>query len=189
MQTLMKRAATTAIALAGLSQFALAQDAPQQAVLNGADTAWILVATCLVLMMTVPGLALFYAGLVRKKNVLSTMMQSFAATCLVALLWIFFGYSFAFTGTGAWIGGTDRLFLQEVQGRGGRARARRGVPCRRADDETMTDDDWLCLQSVGLTPELARRAREGRARIETSPAAPSRTASSSTPGSREPGED
>jgi Amt family ammonium transporter len=108
MQTMIKRAALAVAALVAVSQSASAQTAS----LNGADTAWILVATCLVLMMTVPGLALFYAGLVRKKNVLSTMMQSFAATCLVALLWIFFGYSFAFTGTGALIGGTDRVFLQ-----------------------------------------------------------------------------
>ena len=84
----------------------------QSAALNGADTAWLLVASCLVLMMTVPGLALFYAGLVRKKNVLSTMMQSFATTCLISLLWIFVGYSLAFSGQGALIGDTSRLFLR-----------------------------------------------------------------------------
>ena len=78
---------------------------------NAADTAWLLSATCLVLMMTVPGLALFYAGLVRKKNVLSTMMQSFAACCLVTLLWIAIGYSLAFDGTAALTGGLNRLFL------------------------------------------------------------------------------
>lgn len=79
--------------------------------IDGADTAWMMVATAIVLMMTIPGLALFYAGMVRKKNVLATMAQSLAATALVSLLWIAFGYSLTFTGDGAWIGSTDRLFL------------------------------------------------------------------------------
>ncbi len=83
----------------------------QNPVLSPADTGWIMAATCLVLMMTVPGLALFYAGLVRKKNVLSTMMQSFAACCLVSLLWIFFGYSLAFSGTAPYLGDGARFFL------------------------------------------------------------------------------
>ncbi len=83
-------------------------------VLNTGDTAWVLVSTCLVLMMTVPGLALFYGGLVRKKNVLSTLMQSFAATCLVSLLWVFFGYSLAFGGSGAFIGDTSKFFLAGI---------------------------------------------------------------------------
>jgi Amt family ammonium transporter len=107
MHRLLKQGAAGLPALVLMSQGAMAQaQAP-----NAADTAWILVAACLVLMMTVPGLALFYAGLVRKKNVLSTMMQSFAATCLVALLWIFVGYSFAFSGQGAFLGDANRLFL------------------------------------------------------------------------------
>ena len=89
----------------------MATPASAQTTLDKADTAWILVATCLVLLMTVPGLALFYGGLVRKKNVLSTLMQSFAATCLVSLLWIFVGYSLAFSGTGAILGDGARLFL------------------------------------------------------------------------------
>jgi ammonium transporter, Amt family len=83
----------------------------QAAELNAADTSWILAATCLVLMMTVPGLALFYAGLVRKKNVLSTMMQSFAACCLVSLLWIVIGYTMAFSGDAPYLGSFDNLFL------------------------------------------------------------------------------
>lgn len=107
MQKLMVRVAITTLAWVVISQKALAQEPG----LNGADTAWVLAATCLVLMMTVPGLALFYAGLVRKKNVLSTMMQSFACCCLVSLLWIFFGYSFAFSGTAPYLGDTTRLFL------------------------------------------------------------------------------
>ena len=78
---------------------------------DAADTAWMLGATGLVLMMTIPGLALFYAGMVRKKNVLATMAQCMAATFLVSLLWAFIGYSLAFTGDGAYIGTLDRVFL------------------------------------------------------------------------------
>jgi ammonium transporter, Amt family len=87
----------------------------QQGKIDGADTAWMVVATAIVLMMTIPGLALFYAGMVRKKNVLATMAQSLAATALVSILWIAFGYSLAFTGGGAWLGSTDRLFLRGLE--------------------------------------------------------------------------
>jgi ammonium transporter, Amt family len=79
--------------------------------IDGADTAWMIVATSIVLMMTLPGLALFYAGMVRKKNVLATMVQSLAATALVSILWVIVGYSLAFTGDGALIGTLDRFFL------------------------------------------------------------------------------
>src|SRR4030081_296662 len=79
--------------------------------IDGADTAWMIVATSIVLMMTIPGLALFYAGMVRKKNVLATMAQSRAATALVSVLWVAFGYSLVFTGEGAFIGTFDRVFL------------------------------------------------------------------------------
>src|SRR4051812_16941976 len=75
--------------------------------IDAADTAWMIVATALVLMMTVPGLALFYAGMVRKKNVLATMAQSLAAVALISILWVAFGYSLAFVGDGAWIGSLD----------------------------------------------------------------------------------
>jgi len=61
--------------------------------IDGADTAWMIVATALVLMMTIPGLALFYAGMVRKKNVLATMAQSLTAVALISILWVIFGYS------------------------------------------------------------------------------------------------
>jgi Amt family ammonium transporter len=84
----------------------------QASKVDGADTAWMISATSLVLMMTIPGLALFYAGMVRKKNVLATMAQSLAATFLVSILWVFIGYSLAFTGDGAVIGTLDRIFLQ-----------------------------------------------------------------------------
>src|SRR5215207_11479308 len=79
--------------------------------INAADTAWMIVATALVLMMTLPGLALFYAGMVRKKNVLATMAQSLAAVALISILWVAFGYSLAFVGDGPWLGTLDRWFL------------------------------------------------------------------------------
>ncbi len=82
------------------------------------DTAWMLASTALVLMMTIPGLALFYAGMVRKKNVLATLMQSFAVCCLVTIVWMVVGYSLAFTnGTGAtapYIGDFSRVFLNGI---------------------------------------------------------------------------
>ena len=103
----LSRLAVAAVAmLAGTPAFA------QSGKIDGADTAWMIGATGLVLMMTIPGLALFYAGMVRKKNVLATMAQSLAATFLVSILWAFIGYSLAFTGHGAWIGTLDRIFLQ-----------------------------------------------------------------------------
>jgi len=80
--------------------------------LDTGDTAWMLTSTALVLMMTIPGLALFYGGMVRKKNVLATAMQSFAITCLVTVLWMVVGYSLAFTGDGAYIGSLGRFFLK-----------------------------------------------------------------------------
>jgi Amt family ammonium transporter len=79
--------------------------------INAADTAWMIVATALVLMMTIPGLALFYSGMVRKKNVLATMAQSLAAVAMISILWVAFGYSLAFVGDGPWLGTLDRWFL------------------------------------------------------------------------------
>ncbi|MDX8479078.1 ammonium transporter [Mesorhizobium sp. VK24D] len=82
-------------------------------VLDTGNTAWMLTSTALVLMMTIPGLALFYGGMVRKKNVLATIMQSFAITCLVTVLWFMFGYSLAFSdggSTNAYIGGFSKFF-------------------------------------------------------------------------------
>ncbi|TIX06436.1 MAG: ammonium transporter, partial [Mesorhizobium sp.] len=74
---------------------------------------WMLTSTALVLMMTIPGLALFYGGMVRKKNVLATIMQSFAINCLVTVLWFMFGYSLAFSdggSTNAYVGGFSKFF-------------------------------------------------------------------------------
>ena len=79
--------------------------------INTGDTAWVLVCTALVLLMTIPGLTLFYGGMVRKKNILSTMMQSFALCALISVVWMVAGYSLAFTNGDAWIGGSSRLFL------------------------------------------------------------------------------
>src|SRR5438034_1962586 len=79
--------------------------------ISSGDTAWMLSSTALVLLMTIPGLALFYGGMVRKKNVLATVMQSFAITCLVTVLWVVVGYSIAFTKGGPIIGSFDRFFL------------------------------------------------------------------------------
>ncbi|MDP6477341.1 MAG: ammonium transporter [Nitrospinaceae bacterium] len=90
---------------------ALAEEAPA---LNSGDTAWMLTATALVLFMTIPGLSLFYAGMVRSKNVLSVLMQCFAITSLMTVLWAVYAYSIAFGGDGAFWGGLDKMFLKGV---------------------------------------------------------------------------
>ena len=83
--------------------------------MNAADTAWIIVATALVLFMTLPGLALFYGGLVRARNVLSVFMQCFGIACLMSVLWLAFGYSIAFgSGTSGYWGGLSHMFLSGV---------------------------------------------------------------------------
>ncbi len=82
--------------------------------MNGADTAWIIVATALVLLMTLPGLALFYGGLVRARNVLSVFMQCYAIACLMSVLWFAFGYSIAFGDGNAIWGGLGKMFLTDI---------------------------------------------------------------------------
>jgi Amt family ammonium transporter len=82
--------------------------------LNSGDTAWMLTSSALVLMMCVPGLALFYGGMVRKKNVLATLMQSFACTCLITILWWVIGYSWAFTPGNGFIGGATRAWFSGI---------------------------------------------------------------------------
>jgi len=80
--------------------------------MNAADTAWIITATALVLFMTLPGLALFYGGLVRARNVLSVFMQCYAIACLMSILWLAFGYTIAFgAGESGYWGGLGKLFL------------------------------------------------------------------------------
>ncbi|MGA1562416.1 MAG: ammonium transporter [Gammaproteobacteria bacterium] len=101
-----------AAALLGLGLFSGVAQADE---LVAADTAWILTSTALVLFMTLPGLALFYGGLVRSKNVLSVLMQCFAIAGIASLLWMMLGYSLAFAEGSPWVGGWDRLFLAGVQ--------------------------------------------------------------------------
>ena len=103
--------------LTALPTFAQADDSATA--LNSGNTAWVLTATALVLFMTIPGLSLFYAGLVRSKNVLSVLMQCFAITCLVSLLWFAIGYSLAFStqsngAMNSFIGGLDNMFLADL---------------------------------------------------------------------------
>jgi Amt family ammonium transporter len=115
----LKKFGTGALAAAGalaLSAGTALADAAPPDPLNSGDTAWMLTSSALVLMMTIPGLGLFYAGMVRKKNVLATMAQSFGATCIITVLWMIIGYSIAFTpndnaSTNQFIGGFKYLFL------------------------------------------------------------------------------
>ena len=83
--------------------------------LDTGDTAWVLTATAIVLLMTIPGVALFYGGMARKKNVLSVLMQSFAITCLISIIWMIVGYSLAFSkGESSYIGNLDFSFLAHL---------------------------------------------------------------------------
>ena len=100
-----------AIGLVG-SLCALAEPALAADELNSGDTAWMLTSSLLVLMMTIPGIALFYGGMVRKKNVLATLMQSFAVCCMATIIWMVIGYSLAFSGDGPFVGDLGQLFLK-----------------------------------------------------------------------------
>lgn len=99
-------AGSATMAAAALPSIAFAED-----VLSSGDTAWMLMSTVLVLFMTIPGLSLFYAGMTRAKNGLSVMMQCFAITAVMTVIWALYGYSIAFGGEGAYWGGLDKLFL------------------------------------------------------------------------------
>src|SRR5690349_23372367 len=101
------------LALLVVAGSALAQGAPAPAP-NKGDIAWMLTSTALVLLMSVPALALFYGGLVRSKNMLSVLMQVFVGFSLITVLWCVYGYSFAFTTGNAFIGSADRLFLSGI---------------------------------------------------------------------------
>jgi Amt family ammonium transporter len=94
-----------------LPQLAMAQDAP---VFNNGDIAWMLVSTAFVLLMSIPGLALFYGGMARAKNMLSTMMQIFTIFCVIAVLWVVYGYSMAFSNGNAFFGGLGKTLLSGV---------------------------------------------------------------------------
>jgi len=120
--------------------------------INSGDTAWMLTSMALVLMMTVPGLALFYGGMVRKKNVLATVMQSFAITCLVTVLWVIVGYGIAFIPGGPFIGSfMDRFFLNGMlfQNEAGKITVSHLAP-------TIPESVYMCFQMTFaiITPAL-----------------------------------
>src|ERR1700690_2764986 len=120
-ETLKKAGLGAAATLGSLLAMAGGAYAATKDPLNSGDTAWMLTSMALVLMMTIPGLGLFYAGMVRKKNVLATVMQSFAITCVVTILWFIIGYSNAFTNNdwnnpGAFIGSFSHWFLSGING-------------------------------------------------------------------------
>ena len=98
---------------------AVAAEAEEEETLNSGDTAWMIVATVLVLLMAIPGIALFYGGMVRAKNMLSVLMQVFVTFSLISVLWVIYGYSLAFTDGGSlngYIGGLSKAFLAGITG-------------------------------------------------------------------------
>ena len=105
---------TNATEVAAVAEVSTPEAAEPEAVLDTGDTAWILVSTALVLLMTIPGLALFYGGMVRKKNVLNTMAYSFVAAAVVSIAWVAVGYSLAFGEGNAFIGGLDKVMLAGI---------------------------------------------------------------------------
>ena len=111
--TLASLSAGLALSVPGFAsaQEAVVGDASSLNLFSAGDTAWVMVSTALVLMMCIPGLALFYAGLVKRESVLATLMQSFAACCLASVIWVIAGYSLAFTEGNGFIGGLGRAFL------------------------------------------------------------------------------
>src|SRR3954447_3445239 len=142
-------AALVSLAAAALAQTA-APPAPATAAaeavkLDTGDTAWMLTSTALVLMMTIPGLALFYGGMVRKMNVLATVMQSFAITCLVTVLWMVIGYSLAFTEGNPFFGGFSRLLLDGM-----------GIDAINDLAKTIPESVYMCFQMTFaiITPAL-----------------------------------
>src|SRR5471030_2809215 len=115
-ETLKKAGLGAAATIASLLAMAGGAYAATKDPLNSGDTAWMITSSALVLMMTIPGLALFYAGMVRKKNILATAAQSFGATCLITVLWMIIGYSIAFTtndmkSTNQFLGGFKYIML------------------------------------------------------------------------------
>ena len=151
--------ATSMLLLVTLSAVAQAPTpaAPAAPKLDSGDTAWMLTSVALVLMMTVPGLALFYGGMVRKMNVLATVMQSFAVTCLVTVLWMVIGYSFAFTSGSPFLGGTSR----------GGCAACRTASWWRAASSMSSGGRWLSRSGRGcLTPCRRANRSPGSSGIE-----------------------
>lgn len=107
----MNKMLSTLLPAAGLG---FASNAWAETALNSGDTSWMLTSTALVILMTIPGLALFYGGLGRSKNMLSVLMQVFVIFSTITVLWAIYGYSLAFSGTGSFFGGFDKLFLQGI---------------------------------------------------------------------------
>src|SRR5437868_9190380 len=108
-----KRPYRAGLAVLAAGLFAAAAAAAEPTV-NKGDNAWMLTSTVLVLLMTIPGLALFYAGMVRPKNALSVLTHVFYTVCIVTLIWVIYGYSLAFTGGSEWIGGFDKAFMKGI---------------------------------------------------------------------------
>ena len=125
-----------------------AAPAAPEIVVNKGDNAWMMTATVLVLLMTIPGLALFYAGLVRPKNALSVLTHVFYTVCIVTLIWVIYGYSLAFTGGSTIIGGLDKIFLKGVTADSKAATFSVGV--------NITEYVYICFQMTfaAITPAL-----------------------------------
>ncbi len=126
-----------------------------EAKIDSGDTAWLLTSTALVLMMTIPGLALFYAGMVRKKNVLATMMQSFFVCCLITIVWMVAGYSLAFTNGSPYIGDMTRFFLNGF-GAGWDKPFTLGLGSDNAQPQTVPESVYMMFQMTFaiITPAL-----------------------------------
>ena len=130
------------------------------------DTAWMMTSTVLVILMTIPGLALFYGGMARSKNVLSLLMQVFMTFCLVSLLWAIYGYSLAFTNGNDFIGGFDRLFLQGLDSSAVAARSSNDVtesalvhsptsPAPRKVSSRASNSRWPSRKAVNSDPRAS----------------------------------
>src|SRR6202011_3369235 len=143
-----------------LSDIALAEDAAppvcggkilEKCTPNSGDTAWMLTSVALVLMMTIPGLGLFYGGMVRKKNVGDTVMTSFAVTCLVTILFAVLTYSLAFRAGSPFIGGLDRAFLQGIV-----SDIAKGIGNPNSLAPTIPESVYICFQMTFaiITPAL-----------------------------------
>src|SRR5215469_9702592 len=149
-------AATPAAAAPAAPPACAADPDPKKAVLenctpNSGDTAWMLTSVALVLMMTIPGLGLFYGGMVRKKNVGDTVMSSFAITCLVTVLWAIVNYSTAFRAGTPFIGGLDRAFLQNIL-----SDIAKGIGNPNPLAPTIPETVYMCFQMTFaiITPAL-----------------------------------
>ena len=157
MQKTLTRAGLAALALTGIACLLTVPGLAEEAAtppaapppnFNKGDAAWMMTSTVLVLLMTIPGLALFYAGLVRPKNALSVLTHVFYTVCIVMLIWVIYGYSLAFTGGTSIIGGFDKLFLKGVTGESPAATFSVGVP--------LSEIIYICFQMTfaAITPAL-----------------------------------